>query len=55
MVRDVKLEVIGANTLIKALQRTNPDITAAFATKLIGDEKFLEIKVKVDSAFLKPV
>lgn len=55
MVRDVKLEVIGANTMIKALQRSNPDISVGFANKVIGDEMFLEIKVKVDSPFLKPV
>jgi hypothetical protein len=51
----VQLNNIGANTLIKAFERTKHELKAFVKEVRVGDETFLEVRVAVESAFLKPV
>mgnify|MGYP000923749948 CR=1 FL=1 len=53
--KDVMLIHIGVNTLIKALLRDKQEIKVYFTRKNEAENDLLELRVTVDSPFLKPV
>ena len=49
------LETVGTNTLIKGLEQTKQEIKIEFAKRNMAENDLLEVKVIVESPFLKPV
>ena len=49
------LENIGVNTLLKALEQSKQEIKVSFSKNKIEENDLLEVRVIVESAFLKPV
>ena len=53
--KEIILESIGVNTFIKALEKTKQEIKVYFSRKTEAENELLQIKVTVESPFLKPV
>jgi hypothetical protein len=53
--KDVVLEAIGANTLVKAFEQTKQEIQVAFSKTNMAENDLLQLKVTVESPFLKPL
>lgn len=55
MAKDVLLENIGVNTLAKGFEKAKQEIRVSLSAKKVEETELLEIKVAVESPFLKPV
>lgn len=53
--KEVQLKNIGANTLIKAFERTKNELKVKVVPLKVQDEDLLAVTISVESAFLKPV
>jgi hypothetical protein len=53
--KEIILESIGVNTFIKALEKAKQEIKVYFIRKVEAENHLLEIRVTVESPFLKPV
>ena len=53
--KEIILEFIGVNTFIKALEKAKQEIKVYFIRKVEAENHLLEIRVTVESPFLKPV
>lgn len=53
--KEIILESIGVNTFIKALEKAKQEIKVYFTRKNEAENDLLEIRVTVESPFLKPV
>ena len=53
--KELVLENIGCNTVIKALEKGKSEISLRFQSKVMAEAELLEMVVTVESPFLKPV